>query len=61
MPVPTRQIVKAALLIGVSYATNDNLNENGFPPQPGTHKDTLNLRRLLMSTRCLSGVSMTQY
>ncbi|TBU25633.1 peptidase C14 [Dichomitus squalens] len=49
MPVPSRRIVKEALLVGVSYATNDNLKDNEFPPQPGAHKDTLALRRLLTS------------
>ncbi|KAI1786729.1 caspase domain-containing protein [Ganoderma leucocontextum] len=36
---------KEALLVGISYATN--LNENEFPILAGTHKDTMNLRRLL--------------
>ncbi|EJF57935.1 peptidase C14 [Dichomitus squalens LYAD-421 SS1] len=49
MPVTSRRIVKEALLVGVSYATNDNLKDNDFPPQPGAHKDTLALRRLLTS------------
>ncbi|KAI1786731.1 peptidase C14 [Ganoderma leucocontextum] len=47
MPVPTRQVVKEALLVGVSYVTNTNLNENGFPIQAGAHKDMMSLRRLL--------------
>ena len=52
MPVPTRQPVKEALLIGVTYTTNDNLKDNNLLPQPGAHKDILNLRKLLTSMEC---------
>ncbi|KAM5533986.1 hypothetical protein V8D89_012306 [Ganoderma adspersum] len=48
MPVLTREIVKEALLVGIDYATNTNLTENGFQVLTGAHKDTMTLRKLLI-------------
>ena len=47
--VPDRPIVKEALLVGVSYATNRVLKRNGYKTQAGAHSDTMNLRQLLIS------------
>lgn len=47
MPVPTS--VKKALLVGIQYSANENLKEHGFPEQPGAHKDTDSLHKLLTS------------
>ena len=40
---------KKAVLVGISYATNDNLQDNEMPELPGTHEDVKNLRKVLMS------------
>ncbi|KAI0760208.1 peptidase C14, caspase domain-containing protein [Fomes fomentarius] len=45
MPVPTS--VKKALLVGIQYSANENLMQHGFPEQPGAHKDTDRLHKLL--------------
>ena len=49
MPAVTslRKIVKEALLVGIDYATNTNLTDNGFQILAGAHRDTMNLRKLL--------------
>lgn len=41
---------KKAVLVGISYATNDNLKKNDFQELPGTHEDVKSLRKVLMST-----------
>ncbi|TFK88487.1 peptidase C14 [Polyporus arcularius HHB13444] len=39
--------MKKAVLVGISYATNENLKQNGFDEQPGAHRDVRRLRKLL--------------
>ncbi len=36
--------------MGISYATNENLRQNGFVEQPGAHRDVARLRKLLTGT-----------
>ena len=43
-----REPKKRAVLVGISYKTNDNLKDNGFPEQPGTHEDVKNLRDVMI-------------
>ena len=50
MPVAIREPVKEALLVGISYTTNENLLQNRFPLQPGAYEDTRILKNLLTST-----------
>ncbi|RPD61247.1 peptidase C14 [Lentinus tigrinus ALCF2SS1-6] len=41
--------MKKAVLVGISYATNDNLRDNAFGEQPGAHRDVTRLRKLLIT------------
>ena len=41
--------MKKAVLVGISYATNDNLKQYDFGEQPGAPKDVVRLRKLLTS------------
>ncbi|KAI0738997.1 peptidase C14, caspase domain-containing protein [Daedaleopsis nitida] len=47
MPVACRQPLKKALLVGIMYSTNENLISQDFLAQPGAHKDTERMQRLL--------------
>lgn len=52
---------KKAVLVGISYATNENLQQNDFPVQPGAHKDVWELKRLLTSTSVIYAVHVIAF
>ncbi|KAI0720672.1 peptidase C14, caspase domain-containing protein [Cerioporus squamosus] len=41
--------MKKAVLVGISYATNENLKQYDFGEQPGAHRDVARLRKLLIA------------
>lgn len=47
-PVFRREVVKKAVLVGISYASSRFLEEVGLPVYTGAHRDTINLRKLLI-------------
>ena len=56
MPTATKQEGdRKALLVGISYKSNLNLEMNGFRAHFSAHKDVEKLKELLMSTFYPSG------